>query len=91
VAALFKQFADYRSGKRLRSVMNAWPRRFPSRIRPVLPSILPVARDDFRPVATNALRPGGHGLRQIDTGPRLALARISSRQSDLVRLLDDAA
>jgi cytochrome c553 len=73
-AALFKQLADYRSGKRLGSVMNGMAQALSVQDLADVAAYFAVRAGRLQAKPDERVPPGGHGLRQSDTGARLAFA-----------------
>ena len=73
-AALFKQLADYRSGKRLGSVMNGMAQALSDQDSADLAAYFAGRAGRLQAMPDERALPGGHGLRQTDTGARLAFA-----------------
>jgi len=78
-AALFKQLADYRSGKRLWSVMNGMAQALSVQDSADVAVYFASRAGRLQVDPDQRVPPGGHGLRQSDTGARLALAGDQKR------------
>jgi cytochrome c553 len=73
-AALFKQLVDYRSGKRLWSVMNGMANSLSVQDAADVAAYFAARAGRLQPAGDDHAPPGGHGLRQSDPGARLAFA-----------------
>jgi cytochrome c553 len=73
-AAIFKQLADYRSGKRLWGVMGAMAKAISSQDAADVAAYFASRAGPLRADSGERIPPGGHSFRQSDAGARLALA-----------------
>ena len=73
-AALFKQLADYRSGKRLSSIMNGMAQALSVQDSADIAAYFAGRAGRLQAKPDEHAPPGGHGLRQSDAGARLAFA-----------------
>jgi cytochrome c553 len=73
-AAIFKQLADYRSGKRLWGVMGAIAKAISIQDSADVAAYFASRAGPLRADSGERIPPGGHSFRQSDAGARLALA-----------------
>src|SRR5262249_26272971 len=73
-AALFKELADYRSGKRLSSIMNGVAQALSVQDSADVAAYFAGRAGRLQARPDERAPPGGHGLRQSDRGARLAFA-----------------